>query len=41
MHNFQPLKETFFAFFVFYGISTFIGYLMPKPFLSKDSSGTI
>ena len=26
---------------LFYGISTFIGYLMPKPFSLKNSSGTI
>ena len=28
-------------FFFFNGISTFVGYLMPKPFSSKNSSGTI
>ena len=26
---------------LFNGISTFIGYLMPKPFSVKNSSGTI
>ena len=25
----------------FNGISTFVGYLMPKPFSKKNSSGTI
>ena len=25
----------------FLGISTFVGYLMPKPFSKKNSSGTI
>ena len=25
----------------FNGISTFVGYLMPKPFSTKNSSGTI
>ena len=27
--------------FLFNGISAFVGYLMPKPFSSKNSSGTI
>ena len=31
----------FWVFFYFYGISTFVGYLMPKPFSLKNSSGTI
>ena len=32
----------FFGFFVFNGISTFVGYLMPEPFSKKNnSSGTI
>ena len=26
---------------LFNGISTFVGYLMPKPFSEKNSSGTI
>ena len=26
---------------LFNGISTFVGYLMPKPFSKKNSSGTI
>ena len=26
---------------LFNGISTFVGYLMPKPFFQKNSSGTI
>ena len=26
---------------LFNGISTFVGYLMPKPFFRKNSSGTI
>ena len=26
---------------LFNGISTFVGYLMPKPFFEKNSSGTI
>ena len=26
---------------LFNGISTFVGYLMPKPFFKKNSSGTI
>ena len=26
---------------LFDGISTFVGYLMPKPFFKKNSSGTI
>ena len=26
---------------LFNGISTFVGYLMPEPFSSKNSSGTI
>ena len=26
---------------LFNGISTFVGYLMPKPFFSKNSRGTI
>ena len=26
---------------LFNGISTFVGYLIPKPFSSKNSSGTI
>ena len=26
---------------LFYGISTFVGYLTPKPFSEKNSSGTI
>ena len=30
-----------FGFFIFDGISTFLGYLMPKPFSEKNSSGTI
>ena len=29
------------GFFGFNGISTFVGYLMPKPFSKKNSSGTI
>ena len=29
-------------YFIFYnGISTFVGYLMPKTFSEKNSSGTI
>ena len=28
-------------FLLFNGISTFVGYLMPKPFSKKNSSGTI
>ena len=34
-------KFLFFGFFFFNGISTFVGYLMPKPFSKKNSSGTI
>ena len=30
-----------FAFFIFDGISIFVGYLMPKPSLLKENSGTI
>ena len=30
-----------FGFFVFNGISTFAGYLMPKPFSFKNNRGTI
>ena len=30
-----------FGLFVFNGISTFVWYLMPKPFSKKNSSGTI
>ena len=29
------------SFGLFNGISTFVCYLMPKPFLKKNSSGTI
>ena len=36
-------QETIDRWFVslFNGISTFVGYLMPKPFPLKNSSGTI
>ena len=34
------LKGLFF-FFLFNGISTFVGYLMLKPFSKKNGSGTI
>ena len=34
------LNKTDSIVFLFNGISTFVGYLMPKPF-SKNSSGTI
>ena len=30
-----------FDFFFFNGVSSFVGYLMPKPFSLKNSSGTI
>ena len=42
------LLPLFFLFFsasflvsLFNGISTFVGYLIPKPFFEKNSSGTI
>ena len=38
------LESSFWFGFVtlFYGISTFVGYLMPKPFMKKkDNSGII
>ena len=30
-----------FGFFFFNGISTFVGYLIPKPLLSKDNSTAV
>ena len=46
--NSQYLQKYFFLYLVLFGlvsllngISTFVGYLMPKLFSSKDSSGTI
>ena len=34
-------QQISFSLFVFNGISTIIGYLIPKPSLKKNSSGTI
>ena len=34
-------KLKFGLVYLFNGISTFVGYLMPKPFSLKNSSGTI
>ena len=33
--------SVFSLFFLFNGISIFVGYLMPKPFSKKNSSGII
>ena len=35
------IYKDWFGFFVFNDISTFVGYLTPKPFSKKNSSGTI
>ena len=35
------LHAKWFGFFVFKDIPTFVGYLMPKPFYLKNSSGSI
>ena len=37
----EDLEIRLLSFFVFNGISTFVGYLMPKPFSNNNSSGTI
>ena len=31
-------RDNFVCLFGFYGISAFVGYLMPNPFLNKNSS---
>ena len=44
MSMFESTQENFaYVFFLsfFNGISTFVGYLMPKPFFKKNSIGTI
>ena len=41
---FYQIKIIWFGFgsvSLFNGISTFVGYVMPKPFSEKNSSGTI
>ena len=35
------IKYIGFGFVAFYGISTIVGYLIPKPSFKKNSSGTI
>ena len=37
----KALKSSFDLVSLFNGISTLVGYLMPKPFFEKNSSGTI
>ena len=39
--NIKMRKERLVSVSLFNGISTFVGYLMPKPFSLKNSSGTI
>ena len=39
--NWSAASMSFFTLTLFNGTSTFVGYLMPKPFSKKNSSGTI
>ena len=39
--KFKPTLNRSVSVSLFNGISTFVGYLMPKPFSLKNSSGTI
>ena len=41
MNNFHEFKNLFGLVSLFNGISTFVGYLLPKPFSEKNGSDTI